>query len=204
MKNSHTFGVMLSIWVRRLKVKVEPTADPCLLPTSTRMASAGLRKRLVNSTFRWRVDLGGMVTWSPLGTQKSLASWPATRTWYCKGLPLGLLSLTWSERRNDEWDFKNDLQIFYFSDPHSLICRLDNLWRVLYLSTNCGMEATRKLDCCFWQELWNLLIEVNTQHQQSDGVRICDVYGLQVKHDVNNFYKHWQCIMRTTGNTKGS
>lgn len=73
-------------------------------------------------------------------------------------------------------------------DPHSLICGLDNLWRVLYLSTDCGVEATRKLDCCFWQELWDLLIEVNTQHQQSDGVRICDVYGLQVKHDVNNVY----------------
>lgn len=58
------------------------------------MASAGRRKRLVNSTFRWRVDLGGIVTWSPLGTAKSLASWPATKTWYCSGLPLGLLSFT--------------------------------------------------------------------------------------------------------------
>lgn len=112
---------MLSIWVRRLKVKVEPTADPCLLPTSTRMASAGLRNRLVNSTFRWRVDLGGMVTWSPLGTQKSLASCPATRTWYCKGLPLGLLSLTWSEKRNEQWDLKKELKLSIFYDPHSLI-----------------------------------------------------------------------------------
>lgn len=116
---------MLSIWVLRLKVKVEPTADPCLLPTSTRMASAGLRNRLVNSTFRWRVDLGGMVTWSPLGTQKSLASWPATRTWYCKGLPLGLLSLTWSERRNEQWDLKKELKLSIFYDPHSLICGLN-------------------------------------------------------------------------------
>lgn len=91
---THTLGVILSIWVRRLKVRVEPTADPCLLPTRTRMASAGRRKRLVNSTFRWRVDLGGIVTWSPLGTAKSLASWPATKTWYCSGLPLGLLSFT--------------------------------------------------------------------------------------------------------------
>lgn len=195
MKNAHTFGVMLSIWVLRLKVRVDPTADPCLLPTSTRMASAGLRKRLVNSTFRCRVDLGGMVTWSPLGTQKSLASWPATRTWYCKGLPLGLLSLTWCEKRNEQWDLKKELMLSISYDSQSLICGLDYLWRVLYLSTNCGMEATRKLDCCFWQELWDLLIEVNTQHQQSDGVRVCDVYGLQVKHDGNNVYMHTLAIV---------
>lgn len=72
---------------------------------------------------------------------------------------------------------------------------IDYLWKELYLSTNCGMEATRKLDCCFWQELWDLLIEVYTQHQQSDGVRVCDVYGLQVKHDGNN--------ENYIGNTKG-
>lgn len=126
---------MLSIWVLRLKVKVEPTADPCLLPTSTRMASAGLRNRLVNSTFRWRVDLGGMVTWSPLGTQKSLASWPATRTWYCKGLPLGLLSLTWSERRNEQWDLaQKRTEVVYFLWPSQ-----PDLWTKL---TTCGKNCT--------------------------------------------------------------
>lgn len=76
-----------------------------------------------------------------------------------------------------------------------LIYGLDNLWRVLYLSTDCGVEAPRKLDCCFWEELWDLLIEVNTQHQQSDGVWICDVYGLQVKHDVNDFYMQTLAIV---------
>lgn len=83
-----------------------------------------------------------------------------------------------------------------FSISSVLIYGLDNLWRVQYLSTDCGVEATRKIDCCFWQELWDLLIEMNTQHQQSDGVRICDVYGLQVKHDyLNDFYTQTLAIV---------
>ena len=72
---------MLSIWVLRLKVKVEPTAEPCRLPTNTNMASAGLKNLLVNSTLRCRDDLGAIETVSPFGTLKSLASSPAMRIW---------------------------------------------------------------------------------------------------------------------------
>ena len=102
----HTLGVMLSIWVRRLKVIVEPTADPWRRPISTKMASAGRRNRLVNSTFKARVDLGEMETNSPFGTRKSLESCPASKTWYWRGLPLGLLSFTWRWTIQYLWSMK--------------------------------------------------------------------------------------------------
>lgn len=203
MKNSHTFGVMLSIWVRRLKVKVEPTADPCLLPTSTRIASAGLRNRLVNSTFRWRVDLGGIVTWSPLGTQKSLASWPATRTWYCKGLPLGLLSLTWSERRNEEWDFKNDLQIVYFFCPDLWTWQLVESTVPVYRLWCGGAQKTRLL----------LLGGTVGSSDRGEHTASAERWGLDLwcLWPASKTWCKWflhanigNCIRRTTGNTKGS
>lgn len=93
-----TDGEILSICVLRLKVRVEPTADPCLLPTRTRVASAGRKNRLLNSTVRGSVDLGTTVIYSPLGTLKSRESKPATMTWYIRGLLLGLLNLTWKKR----------------------------------------------------------------------------------------------------------
>ena len=70
-KKQLTFGIMLSTCVLRLKVKVEPIAVPCLRPTRTSMASAGLRNLLVNSMLIGRLDFGGIVTKSPFGTAKS-------------------------------------------------------------------------------------------------------------------------------------
>lgn len=87
---------MLSIWVLKLNVSVDPTDDPCRRPTRTKVASAGRKNRLVKSTLRNSVDRGDMETKSPLGTQKSRESNPAIRTWYTSVLPLGLLNFTCS------------------------------------------------------------------------------------------------------------
>lgn len=89
-----TFGLILSTSVTRLKVMVFPIAAPWRFPTKTSTASAGRKKRLLNSTDSGKVDFGGMLMTLPFGTTKSLASFPAINTLYTKFFGLVFVTFT--------------------------------------------------------------------------------------------------------------